>query len=92
MSAVSLLLKIVGLIIGITALFLIAWKVFGASPTSDSVIITVISLLTALICANIALNFKMMYKMGCMETDLKHIKKMTYAIARNLRKHIQQGH
>ena len=89
MSAISLILKVIGLIIGIAALFLLAWKVFGNSPASESIIIAVVSSLTALVCANIALTFKIVYKLGRMETDTKNIKGTMHALARDFRKHQQ---
>lgn len=89
---VSLILKVIGIFLGIATIFMLIWKVFGSSPTSDSMILVVISLLTALVCANIALTFKIVYKLGSVESDIKYIKRVLFALARDFKEFKNHTH
>jgi len=92
MVYLSLALKIIGIFLGIATIIMLAWKVFGHSPTSESVILFVISILTTLVCALIVLAFNTMYKLGKIETEIKHIKRMMYALARDFREFKNHTH
>lgn len=85
MSIVSLVFKIIGALLGLMAVFLLIWKVLGHSPTSESVIVFVVSVLTALVSAIIALFFNIMYKLGRLESDMTHIKSMLFALIRDFK-------
>ena len=85
MSIISLILKIAGAFLGIITVSLLIWKVFGHSPTSESVIVFVVSVLTALVSAIIALFFNIMYKLGRLEGDMAHIKRMLFALIRDFK-------
>ena len=85
MSIISLVFKIIGALLGLIAVFLLIWKVFGHSPTSESVIVSLISVLTALVSAIIALLFNMMYKFGKMESDISYIKRMMFALIKDVK-------
>lgn len=85
MSVLSLVLKVIGAITGILAVFLLIWKIFGHSPTFESVIIFIVSLLTALVCAIIALLFNVVYKLGRVEVEIVHIKRMLFALIKDFK-------
>ena len=92
MSAISLILKIIGLFMGVVAISLLIWKVFGHSPTSESMILFIISLLTILVCANITLTFTVVYKLGKIESDTKNIRRMLYTLAKDFKNHMESMH
>ena len=92
MAWVSLILKVVGIFLGIATIFMLIWKVFGKGPTSESVIIFSVSLVTALVSAVIVFLFNMMYKLGKIESDVGYTKRMVYALAKDFREFKNHTH
>lgn len=58
---------------------------FMINLTSESVIIFVVSVLTALVSAIIALLFNIIYKLGRLEGDTNNIKRMLFALIRDFK-------
>ena len=78
---VSLVFKIIGIFLGIATIFMLIWKVFGHSPTSDSVLMFSVALLGTIVVSNMAITVNMagkfggfQHKMGKMESDINYIK------------------
>lgn len=94
-----ILLKIVVWILGMIAVYWLILKITGHSPTSEAVMLIVLSILTTLVSLVISMMFKMNREMGevrrdmrYMKVDMKRMNGMLYAIMKDFREFKNHTH
>lgn len=82
-----ILLKVLVWILGIIAVYWLILKIMGHSPTSEAVMLIVLSVLTTLVSMVISMMFKMNREMGEVRRDVKRIKGLIYAFINDFKDH-----